>query len=102
MLSRGWLALGACIWLWTSPVQAEPASNASGAGLPTQPNASQPRQGRPRMHCVRETPTGSFIAERTCYTEEEWRERQRLAQENQRQILDRHAACARGGGGTAC
>lgn len=76
---------------------AGPAALAAEAAKPAE-KASAPAKPDPRkLRCVRETPTGSSITKRVCYTEEEWVELQRMAAESHAQGRDRSTFCASAG-----
>ena len=67
---------------------------------PSDGGGAPPANTNQRMHCVREADTGSFIATRRCYTQEEWDAMQRQAQEDKARADDQRSfLCSAGKGG---
>jgi hypothetical protein len=76
------------------------AGSSALAADPAKPPEKAPNAGKPdpkTMHCVAETPTGTFIPKRVCYSQEDWAELQRLAAESHQRDQDQRTFCTRGG-----
>lgn len=70
------------------------------ADTPPAGGGTPPANTNQRMHCVREAGTGSFIATRRCYTQDEWDAMQRQAQEDKARADDQRSfLCSAGKGG---
>ena len=85
-------ALAAALALAGLPVMAAETEK------PADATAAKPAKPDPKtLRCVWETPTGSSITKRVCYTKEDWAELQRMAAESHAQGRDRSTFCASAG-----